>query len=451
MQSSLFFLILSVLGVVYLWLGKTAGEGVHTHEDYYLSGRKLTILPLMVTILATQLGGAALLGASEEAYTHGWMGILYSGGICAGFVLLGLGVGAGIRKLNVSTLPEIFSRCYNSPSLRFLAATLSIVTLLLILVGQGVATRKFFVSIGFSSPYIFFGFWLVVVWYTVMGGLNAVVKTDMLQAGFILVAFAVVAAYIGTTQADALAVLWQGAVAEPSALHSPGHSEWLNWLLMPMLFMIVGQDMGQRCCAADEAKTVSKATYLAAIVYITFATIPVWIGLLVRQSRVEIPVNGSVLMQGVELFTNPAITAIAAVALLMAIVSTADSLLCAVSANLAMDYGAVLPWKPGSEARMAKIVTLVVGIVAVMASYSFDNVIPLLVKGYSISIYVLFVPILFAAWFHTLSKSVAICSIGASIGMQLLTIWMPLNLEPLWILGAAFVGAFAGRLMGGRA
>ena len=64
-------------------------------------------------------------------------------------------------------------------------------SLFFILVSQGIAAKKFFITLGLENPFFFIIFWSVLILYTVMGGFKAVVYTDVLQAGFILVVIAI--------------------------------------------------------------------------------------------------------------------------------------------------------------------------------------------------------------------------------------------------------------------
>src|SRR5690349_2969673 len=65
-------------------------------EDYYLATKGLTFFPLLMTLIATQVGGGIILGATEEAYRFGWSIIFYPLGAALGLIVLGLGIG---RKL----------------------------------------------------------------------------------------------------------------------------------------------------------------------------------------------------------------------------------------------------------------------------------------------------------------------------------------------------------------
>ncbi|NGX35447.1 MAG: Sodium/glucose cotransporter, partial [Candidatus Anoxychlamydiales bacterium] len=187
MNIPFFLVMIALLGSIYIWIGKRSSKDVETNDDYFLMGRKLNFFQLSLTLLATQVGGGSLLGAAQEAYQKGWIVLFYPLGACLGLFALGMGFGGKLRKLNISTIAEIFEKIYKSRHQRFLASGLSIVALFFILVAQGIAAQKFFIGMNLQSPIIFILFWAILIAYTVMGGLKAVVNTDILQALFILI------------------------------------------------------------------------------------------------------------------------------------------------------------------------------------------------------------------------------------------------------------------------
>jgi solute:Na+ symporter, SSS family len=379
----LFIGLIAFLGGASLWLGRS-GKQSQTSQDFFTMGRKLGLFGLIMTLLATQIGGGALLGASEEAYTRGWSVLFYPLGMVLGLIVLGLGYGAKMRKLNLTTVPEIFEKIYRSAHLRKIASLLSIASLFLILVGQGIAARKFFMSLGFHGDFLFIAFWSILIAYTVMGGLSAAVKTDILQASFIIVTLAFAALAVTQGQFSPQPISVQGASSD---------TPWLSWLLLPLLFMLIEQDMGQWCFAAKNPRTVSLAALTAAFVLMAVALIPIFFGTMAAKQGVVIEQGSSVLITAVEALTNPIVATFVICAVLMAIISTANSLLCSVSSNIACDFP-----KLGKSIAASRAITLGVGIATLMLAFAFDNVVAVLMFSYELAVCVLFVPVTMAIW-----------------------------------------------------
>ena len=186
MNLYFFYFIVILLVSFSLYLGRQTENAVDT-KDYFLGGRKVKFIQLMLTLLATQLGGGVIMGTIEAGRDYGLGALLYGLGLSLGLIVLSLGIGSAFRKLEVVTIPEIFEKVYKTPLLRKISSIISIISLFLILVAICLSTKKFLLSLGVQSEMLFVLFWLVATYYTVMGGYKAVVRTDAFQVGFILV------------------------------------------------------------------------------------------------------------------------------------------------------------------------------------------------------------------------------------------------------------------------
>jgi solute:Na+ symporter, SSS family len=432
MNLSLFFTLFTLLAGATFWLGrKAAAKTSETSEDFFLMGRKLGLFGLTMTLLATQIGGGALLGASQEAYIRGWSVLFYPLGMVLGMLVLGLGYGAKMRKLNITTVPEIFETIYRSPFLRKIGSLLSIASLFLILVGQGIAARKFFTSLNFHGDMLFILFWSLLVAYTTIGGLGAVVKTDILQVGFILfsLGIAVIAALVKTDFTHVSAI---------SLPHIHEQTPWLTWMLMPFLFMLIEQDMGQRCFAAKGPRTVTMAALISAAVLLAVSFIPIFFGYQAAQMGIKLDQGSSILIVAVQAFTNPYIATFVICAILMAVSSTADSLLCSVSSNIVCDFK-----KLGKSVAASRLITFFVGIATLFLSFLFENVVSILMFSYELAVSMLFVPVTMAIWRKNPAKISAMTSmiLGAA-GFAIFHIWSTPIPKELCSLACSLSGFF---------
>ena len=400
MNYPVFFCIIISFFLYTVWVSKTTVS--KNNNEYFLSGRNLNVFSLTLTMLATQLGGAAIIGNGETAYTHGWQALFYSLGLSLGMLALACGVGARFRKLNVQTIPELFHKYYHSKSLRLIAATLSIISLFLILIGIGIAAKKIFINLGITSEYIFLSFWSIAIIYTVIGGLSAVVKTDIFQVSFIALSLSIVLIAIFHYH-DTPSI---GFIQASSTNYIP----WSEWILMPFLFVIIGQDMGQRCFAAKSPKTVSTSAFFAAISLFLLSAIPTFIGNIAAHSNFQLT-DGSIILSYIENITNPYITAIFAPAILMAILSTADSLICSISLNISQDLLPNISKKLAEKINISRSITFFVGMSAMLLSCIFNDIIAMILIAYKISIYTLFVPIFMVTIYNKPNKIAAYVSV----------------------------------------
>jgi SSS family solute:Na+ symporter len=388
-----FILFIFALQLVCLIAGAHSSKGMQNQQDYFLAGKGLRFFPLMMTFLATQVGGGLFLGSTEESYRFGWSVLLYPLGQAFGFCLLGIGLGRRLAQLKISTIAQIFELIYRSPFLKKVASSLSIISLFLILVAQITASSKFMASVGFTDPVWFTVLWGIIILYTAMGGLKAVVSTDVIQATFFVAAFALCFGYVAfSTDLPVIATLY-GTMTEGSSFAFDS-SKLYGWLLMPMLFAVIEQDMGQRCFAAESPRIVSKAALSAATLTLGVCIIPVFFGVLANHLGILVSDNESILMTVIKQTTTPTIAAMVGCAILAAIISTADSLINAISSNLAQDFD--LAFLKQDHLRASQILTGAIAVAAIFVSFSFNNIVDLMIQSYELSVSCLFIPIIFS-------------------------------------------------------
>jgi SSS family solute:Na+ symporter len=405
MNISVFISLLFFLQFVYWCVGRRASKNLNTQEEYFLAGKSVRFFPLMMTFLATQVGGGVVLGAADEAYKFGWPALFYPLGVSLGLILLGAGIGRRLAGFKVSTVAQIFEDIYGSALLRKVASVLSMISLFMILVAQIIASNKFLVSLGFTNTFLFVVFWGIVIFYTAQGGLKAVISTDMVQAAFFSIVFLVSFGFVLCTVPAAST--WHMPQLESI---SPVSSKLCGWLLMPLFFMVIEQDMGQRCFAGASPGIVSRASFWSGIATLIVCTIPVFFGALAKTLDLQVPQGGSVLVTMIAATTTPFITALIGCAVLAAIISTATSLINAISSNLSSDFQLTC-FKGGNSIQIVQGITCLISIAAIFFAFYFDNIVDLLIQSYELSVSCLFIPILMALYRKRNNALTAACAI----------------------------------------
>lgn len=401
MSLGWFIVILFVLQGICVVVGSLYAKGLRSNEDYFLASRGLQFFPLMMTFVATQVGGGLVLGSAEEAYRYGWSTLFYPLGAALGLIFLSLGIGKRLASFKVSTVAQLFEVVYGSSTLKKMASLLSIVSLFMIFIGQLIASKKFMVSVGVDSEWIFIGFWLLVVIYTSLGGLKAVVATDIIQAFYFIIAFAVCFFWASWTDGWSLSETIAGGNMELE----PSYAKLTGWLFMPLLFMVIEQDMAQRCFAAASGRVVTFATLVAGLVTLAVCAIPVFFGVTARMAGFEIPAGASVLMTMIQSLSSPILGAFVGCAILVAIISTADSLINAISSNISQDF-----FPTTASVRLAQWISAAISLAGIYFSYYFSNIVDILIQSYELSVSCMLIPV-FAALFRpkgpTLSAALA--------------------------------------------
>ena len=230
---------------VILFLGLTTGIALLTrrfissYDSYLLAGRSLRLYLAMATMGATELGLVTLMYFSEQGFSSGFSA--FSIGVIAlvGFLFVGRTgfIIKGLRDLRVHTIAEFFGLRYNRAT-QIIAA---IITFAAGLMNMGlflVLGAKFLLyMVGFPPemlPYLMAGLLLLVLAYTVLGGMVSVVLTDYIQ--FLILFTSVVA----TTYFAITHVGYDTVVATVQSEYGAGGfdpfvSEDLGWLFIVWL------------------------------------------------------------------------------------------------------------------------------------------------------------------------------------------------------------------------
>ena len=217
----------SALITFLLYLGVIFGLAIISHRmmagksfmsEYFLGSRSLGVVAFAMTFAATSASGGTFTGFPSKIYTHGWVLALWIASymvvpICL-MGLLGKRLNRVARISGAITVPDVIRDRFNSRSLGLLAVALVVFFLSFSLVAQFKAGALFlrtllddvpiFEQLSFRlldpvaervgwlsevdrlylSCLLLFG--AAVILYTTYGGFHAVVWTDVLQGGVML-------------------------------------------------------------------------------------------------------------------------------------------------------------------------------------------------------------------------------------------------------------------------
>lgn len=156
-------------------------------KSYLVANRNIGSLLIGGTIFATFWGGGTLMGGAGASYISYNLGTLadpWSSGLT--LIIMALFMTSLLLKINIGTLGEMYYIRFGKTG-SYLASMLSIPTLIAWTTVQLVAIGKLlnlFIDINPIYSMIIAG--LIVIIYTYMGGMAAVILTDNIQAGIII-------------------------------------------------------------------------------------------------------------------------------------------------------------------------------------------------------------------------------------------------------------------------
>ncbi|MCG6190593.1 sodium:solute symporter family protein [Maribellus maritimus] len=265
---AVYFLALIVIGVFSFFKIKTPG-------DYYVAGKKAGFIPVSGSLLATLLGGSAILGTIELGQQIGWAALWLLFSAASGLLFL-VPLSKYVKRFGNYTLPELLGKFYGKRA-EIIASAVIPVAWLGIVAAQIIAAAKILNGLHIVSYYpaaIVSG--VVFIVYTLIGGQHSIIKTDTIQsvliiAGIIFITFyAVKHPTSGEVEHFSPALLFNNNF-KPFDL--------LILLLTYSVTFVVGPDIYSRLFCAKDEKTASKSVLTVALILIPLSFALTYLGI----------------------------------------------------------------------------------------------------------------------------------------------------------------------------
>ncbi len=248
--------------------------GLYTFTQVQGSSRRFTVcgksMPFLIigtALLAQAVDGNATMGNTSMIYTSGfWAGASIPLGLAISLFLVGRFLAAPLNRMNLLTLPEFFYRRYNR-STEALVSGLTILSFTIVVAGN-LAAVAWLLSVvsGYSYlPCLVVGT-VVIVLYTMAGGLYSALWTDFLQIHIALVGFVAAAAWLLLSHDfTTLLASIPPAKMDLSGLTRLGDGALLNWSFILSLAFgnAMALDFMERVFAAKSPETARVSCYYA--------------------------------------------------------------------------------------------------------------------------------------------------------------------------------------------
>src|SRR5258706_6708494 len=280
--------------LVTIAIGLWAAMRVKNSKDYVLAGRSLPLYMNTATVFATWFGAETVLSVSAEFARSGLGGIIadpFGSSFC--LVIVALFFARAFYRMDLLTIGDFYRKRYGrsmelgtsiviSISYRgWTAAELTALGLAFSTLTDGAISLQTGIILGA----------VVVLGYTVWGGMWSVAMTDLFQSVMIIVGVVLIAWVVGDRAGGPARVI--AAAREAGRFEfwpKAGTKEWLAFctaFLTLAIGSIPQQDIFQRVTSAKNEKTAILGTFLGGAVYFSFAFVPIYIvyaGLLIDPS-----------------------------------------------------------------------------------------------------------------------------------------------------------------------
>ncbi|UCE42416.1 MAG: sodium:solute symporter family protein [Candidatus Aminicenantes bacterium] len=446
-----------LLSVVILYLLITVGisfylsKRVKSTTDFLIAGRKLGLLLTTATLAAIQLGAGVILGGAELGAQSGiWPGMWYGIGCGGGLILAGLLVAAKLRRRGGYVPLDFFAARYGEKKwVRFWGWLSNIPSLLGIFVAQVMAAGTIFSLFGIDYKIGIIISGVVIMLYSVLGGMISVAVVNFVQLGIIVLGIPLVAVMSlnqsGSTFSDTAARTLSTPFI-PSSMLSQA-----VFIIVPFLLAIsVSYDAFMRYQSAKSERVAKWGCILGGIIVIL---ISFCVGLVGASGKAIYPTleNAEILPKMIQTTLPPVLAGFVVSALLAAAMSTGNCLLISLAGCFSRDlYNKVLnPSAKLDELKYSKTIsrivvvgTLFVGVA--IAFYAKGILYTIIIFNYPYMASLL-VPLLGGVLWKGATTKGAIAALfaGGAIGVASFVAGIPGPLQGLFNIDLGLLAAYA--------
>lgn len=415
--------------VAYIIFSLIISTKVKSANDYYVAGRNASLLLVVGSVMASSISTGLFMGEAGQAYT-GMFALLVivwriSG---AGYTYGAIFFGRYLRRSEALTLPQFFSKRYQSRQIYTLAVITSVITMFVYMLSTMQAMGSLMSQItGLTYEMAIVLVFVTVAFITIFSGSRGVLITDTIMfLLFTIVMFAgvfFISRHLGG---------WYNGIAITAAnTELPGMLDWAGspgvfkgttakniiwaisngivWFAVPY---VSPWQTSRYLMAKDEHTVIRASVWVALFSFISMITV-MMSAVFVRQINPDIPVASNVMIWAAMNLMPKAIGVVLLTGILAAGISSATTFLSLIGSSVAND---ILKVKDDSKlVATGRVAMLIVAMAMFLLAY------------------------------YRPPQIWIIMYIGATI---IACSWLPVSIAAVWIPRVTKTGAFWGMLLG---
>tara|TARA_B100000686_G_scaffold354807_1_gene467361 strand:- start:2586 stop:4034 length:1449 start_codon:yes stop_codon:yes gene_type:complete len=408
--------------LVLIWIGVSVVRSrseKNKYDSFLAADRNMNLLQTTSSAAATDIGGGFSIAMGGLGFTLGvsgsWMIAVSGLSIVMVSFLMVPKVKRWSDRVKGLTTGDLFAARFDRKT-GTLAAVVIGLSWFTFVGGQIIAGGKLLqVTLNMNLTVAVLVSGAVILAYTTMGGLKAVIYTDVFQMLVLMIGIVFIAVPIGLIEVGGWSAMAQQFSSSDSTKHlldwsAVGWRQMLGWFfaIFPVWFISIAAM--QRIIAARDVKTAQRGFFLTGIPieWPLFAIGSTMIGLFARYLIPDLTdpelATPMIIMQ----LLPAGIAGLVIAAYIAAVMSSADSCLMGPVAIFTNDiYKRYI--KPNSSelhlVRVARYATLILGILAIVTAYLIPNVLDLILYAYTFGSAGIFFPMLgLLFWKKTTAK-----------------------------------------------
>lgn len=396
-MSTYLYIILAYL-LVLAALNFIRAKKVKSQDDFMVAGRKIKTNVMVFTLICTWIGSGTFIAGAEFAAKAGFSALWMAAGAWVGIIVIYFLAGK-IRSFGQYTIGDILEERYG-PVARIFGAIALIISFTIIVSYQFVA-GGFILNVASDGAIpestgiiIAAGF---VILFTTLGGMVAIVYTDLPNGIIIVLACILATPFVYFTV---------GGLPEATKALDPGYFAVVNtqfgahpvlkvgsYFLATMFLLMGVQSMYQKFFSAESPKEAKKAAFLWTIGTIFVETLVVIIAVfayskLQGQIDLSIPKEGGKIVLLAARYLVPAPVGVLLLAAACAVViSTGMNYLLSPSTNIMRDVYQRFINKDAKQSTMValqKVFIVILGVIAFFLAMKMQSVLDMAMFAYTI-------------------------------------------------------------------
>jgi SSS family solute:Na+ symporter len=406
----------------------TVARLVRGSADFFVAGRRLNAPLVFATVLASNIGAGATIGATGLGYRDGISAWWWSGSAAIGSIFLALFVGPRLWRIaaerNLYTAGDYLELRYG-PTVRAIVASLIWLATLSILAGQLIAGAAVLTVVAGVPRWVGTMISALVTTATfVSGGLLGSTWVNAVQLVVLLCGFTAALPIVLGHAGGISGILANSNVPSTFGdfLHSSGPGSGWTFLIALGPAFIISPGLLQKAYGASSARAVKRGIGIQAIALAAFAFIPPLFGMAARTLHPGITDPNLVLPTLLVEQLSPALGALALAAVFSAEVNTCDALLFMLSTSLSQDLYKRFLRPQASDAQLLRVArwsAFAGGVGGVLFALRLATVIDALKIFYALLGETLLVPVIGGLYVRRAGSAEALVSMAAGIATLL--------------------------------
>lgn len=358
---------------IMLLMGGLSYKKIKDDKDFFVAGKKAGIIQVTGSLLASVVGSSVILGSVDFAYSSGWAGMWLV--ICASLGFCGLlPLIKYIKDFKGYNLPSMLGTFYGD-KVQQAASLLIPIAWLGVIASQIMGAAKIInimTTLSYTQGVILSG--IIFIIYTLLGGQLSIIKTDVIQLGFIIFGVMTTFLFVGK---EPITINVSTVFNEKFQI-----IDLIVMILSYSTTFVVGPDIYSRLFCAKDERTMKNSIIITILILLPLSYILARIGIYGQQIFGGNGVGDSVLLVIAQKRLSKFLALALYFGILSAVISTADTTLLTASSLFAQVF--IKDLKKQNSIFITRILIVVFGFLSILVAIKMKYILATLLLALSI-------------------------------------------------------------------